>query len=90
MTDTILTGPGIRDWDSPETKALYWSGACYALVSAIGLYGCKTQPLRTVLLKAHTEAYRHLPAPSAPAWTATGTGSLPSSSPGTRSAPPTP
>ena len=60
MTKTILTGPGIRDWDPPETKAIYWSGACYALVSAIGLYGCKTQPLRNVLLKAHTEAYRHL------------------------------
>nr|DAQ33787.1 MAG TPA: hypothetical protein [Caudoviricetes sp.] len=60
MTKTILTGPGVRDWDSPETKALYWSGACYALVSAIGLYGCKAQPLRAVLLKAHTEAYRHL------------------------------
>lgn len=57
---TILTGPGIRDWDPPETKAIYWSGACYALVPAIGLYGCKTQPLRNVLLKAHTEAYRHL------------------------------
>nr|DAV71780.1 MAG TPA: hypothetical protein [Caudoviricetes sp.] len=60
MTKTILTGPGVRDWDPPETKVLYWSGACYALVSAIGLYGCKTQPLRGVLLKAHTEAYRHL------------------------------
>lgn len=57
---TILTGPGVRDWDPPETKTVYWSGACYALVSAIGLYGCKTQPLRNVLLKAHTEAYRHL------------------------------
>lgn len=31
MTKTILTGPGVRDWDPPETKALYWSGACYAL-----------------------------------------------------------
>ena len=60
MTKKILTGPGVRDWDPPETKALYWSGACYALVSAIGLYGCKAQPLRTVLLQAHTEAYRHL------------------------------
>lgn len=60
MTETILTGPGVRDWDTPETKAVYWSGACYALVSAIGLYGCKAQPLRGVLLKAHTEAYRHL------------------------------
>lgn len=57
---TILTGPGIRDWDPPETKAVYWSGACCALVSAIGLYGCKTQPFRNVLLQAHTEAYRHL------------------------------
>lgn len=60
MTKTILTGPGVRDWDPPETKVLYWSGACYALVSTIGLYGCKSQPLRSVLLKAHTEAYRHL------------------------------
>lgn len=59
-TDKILTGPGVRDLDPPETKSLYWSGACYALVSAIGLYGCKAQPLRNVLLKAHTEAYRHL------------------------------
>lgn len=60
MTKTILAGPGVRDWDPPETEAVYWSGACYALVSAIGLYGCKTQPLRNVLLQAHAEAYRHL------------------------------
>nr|DAT66792.1 MAG TPA: hypothetical protein [Caudoviricetes sp.] len=60
MTKTILTGPGVRDYDPPETKVLYWSGACYALVSAIDLYGCKAQPLRGVLLKAHTEAYDRL------------------------------
>lgn len=46
MTETILTGPGIRDWDPPETKALYWSGACYALVSAIGLYARKAGLLK--------------------------------------------
>lgn len=60
MTKAILTCHGVRDWDPPETKAVYWCGACYALVSAIGLYGCKAQLIRGVLLKAHTEAYRHL------------------------------
>lgn len=57
MTDEILTGTALRDWDPPETKALYWSGACQALVAAIGARGCKTSPIRDVLLRAHTEAY---------------------------------
>lgn len=60
MTKEILTGTALRDWDPPETKALYWSGACQALVQVMGLYGCKTQPIRGVLLRAHTEAYRRL------------------------------
>ena len=57
MTTGILTGTALRDWDPPETKALYWSGACQALVAATGARGCKTSPIRDVLLKAHTEAY---------------------------------
>lgn len=57
MTTGILTGNAIRDWDPAETKALYWSGACQALVAAIGARGCKTSPIRDVLLRAHTEAY---------------------------------
>lgn len=57
MTKEILTGNAVRDWDPPETKALYWSGACQALVAAIGARGCKTSPIRDVLLKAHTEAH---------------------------------
>lgn len=44
MKDEILTGNALRDWDPPETKALYWSGACQALVAAIGARGCKTSP----------------------------------------------
>lgn len=31
MTEKILTGNGIRDWDPPETKSLYWAGAYRAL-----------------------------------------------------------
>lgn len=60
MTTEILTGTALRDWDPPETKALYWSGACQALVAAIGARGCKTRPIRDVLLRAHTKAYRLL------------------------------
>ena len=60
MTKGIITGNALRDWDPAETKAIYWSGACQALVQAMGLYGCKTLTIRDVLLKAHTEAYRRL------------------------------
>ena len=60
MTTEILTGTALRDWDPAETKALYWSGACQALVAAIGARGCKTSPIRDVLLRAHTEAYSRL------------------------------
>ena len=60
MTKGILTGNALRDWDPAEMKATYWSGACQALVQAMGLYGCKTRPIRDVLLKAHTEAYPRL------------------------------
>ena len=60
MTKTIITGPGVRDWDPPETKLLYWSGACYALIAATNLYGCKRGTIRDTTVKAHTEAYRHL------------------------------
>lgn len=60
MTERILTGNALRDWDPPETKAVYWSGSCQALVAAIGAPGCKTQPIRGVLLRAHTEAYSRL------------------------------
>lgn len=27
MTKKILTAAALRDWDTPETKAVYWSGA---------------------------------------------------------------
>lgn len=57
MTKEILTGTALRDWDPPETKSLYWAGACQALVAAIGARGCKTSPIRDVLLKARREAY---------------------------------
>lgn len=60
MTKEILTGTALRDWDPAETKALYWSGSCQALVAAAGARGCKTQPIRGVLLRAHTEAYSRL------------------------------
>lgn len=60
MTKEILTGTALRDWDPAETKALYWSGSCQALVAAVGARGCKTQPIRGVLLRAHTEAYSRL------------------------------
>lgn len=60
MTEKILTGAALRDWDPAEMKAVYWSGACQALVQAMGLYGCKTEPIRGILLTAHTEAYNRL------------------------------
>lgn len=59
-TEKILTGPGVRDWDPPETKAVYWSGACYALIAATNLYGCKRGTIRDTIVKAHTEAYDRL------------------------------
>ena len=55
-----LTAPSIRTWDPPETRAVYWSGASHAVTRAMNCYGCKTTPIRPVLLeaaKAATEAY---------------------------------
>lgn len=43
MTEKILTGNALRDWDPPETKALYWAGAYQALAAATGAQGCKTK-----------------------------------------------
>lgn len=61
MTKKILTGAALRDWDTPEMKAVYWSGACYALIAATNLYGCKKRgPIRDTVVKAHTEAYDRL------------------------------
>lgn len=60
MTKKILTGAALRDWDTPEMKAVYWSGACYALIAATNLYGCKRGAIRDTIVKAHTEAYDRL------------------------------
>ena len=57
MTEKILAGNGIRDWDPPETKSLYWAGAYQALAAATGLYGCKTNPIVSLLSRARVEAY---------------------------------
>lgn len=59
MTKEILIGSALRNWDPPETKSLYWAGAYYALAAATGLYGCKTNPLVSVLSRARVEAYEH-------------------------------
>ena len=60
MTVKVLTGNGIRDWDTPEAKSLYWAGAYHALAAAINLYGCKTPPILHVLLNARMDAFdRH-------------------------------
>ncbi len=47
MTKKILHAAALRDWDTPEMKTVYWSGACYALIAATNLYGCKTSGSRT-------------------------------------------
>lgn len=60
MTEKILHGAALRDWDTPEMKAVYWSGACYALIAATNLYGCKRGAIRDTVVKAHTEAYDRL------------------------------
>lgn len=60
MTKKILTAAALRDWDTPEMKAVYWSGACYALIAATDLYGCKRGTIRDTIVKAHTEAYDRL------------------------------
>lgn len=60
MTGEILAGNALWDWDPAETKALYWSGACQALVDAIQARGCKTQPIRGILVRAHRDAYDRL------------------------------
>lgn len=41
-------------------KAVYWSGACYALMTVTDLYGCKRGPIRNTVVKAHREAYDRL------------------------------
>lgn len=51
-TTATLHGAAIRPWDSPELKAIYWAGAHHALTAAIGLYGCKTSPIRPTLMAA--------------------------------------
>lgn len=61
MTKKILHGASLRDWDTPEKKAVYWSGACYALTAATNLYGCKKRgTIRDTIVKAHMEAYDRL------------------------------
>ena len=52
MTRKILTGNALRDWDPPETRAVYWAGAIYAATRALDCYGCKTSPIRPILLEA--------------------------------------
>lgn len=47
-----LTAPSIRKWDPPETRAIYWAGAIHAVTRALDCYGCKTSPIRPVLLEA--------------------------------------
>lgn len=56
-TTATLHGTAIRPWDSPELKAVYWAGAHRALTAAINLYGCKTSPIRPVLMAALAEAH---------------------------------
>lgn len=58
--DRILAGNALRDWDPAETKVLYWSGACKALITGTDLPGCKRSPIGNALLSAHTEAYDRL------------------------------
>lgn len=47
-----LTAPSIRTWDPPETRAVYWAGAIHAATRALDCYGCKTSPIRPILLEA--------------------------------------
>lgn len=47
-----LTAPSIRKWDPPETRAIYWAGAICAATRALDCYGCKTSPIRPILLEA--------------------------------------
>lgn len=47
-----LTAPSIRTWDPPETRAIYWAGAINASTRALDCYGCKTSPIRPILLEA--------------------------------------
>ena len=56
-TTTTLHGAAIRPWDSPEIKAIYWAGATHAITAALDLYGCKTSPIRPVLMAALAEAH---------------------------------
>lgn len=59
-----LTAPSLRDWDSPEKRAVYWAGAGFAVARAMDCYGCKTWPIRNVLCdaaKAVSAAYDDIP-----------------------------
>lgn len=47
-----LAAPSIRKWDAPETRAVYWAGAIHAVTRALDCYGCKTSPIRHILLEA--------------------------------------
>ena len=47
--DRILAGNALRDWDPAETKVLYWSGACKALITGTDLPGCKRSPIGNAL-----------------------------------------
>lgn len=47
-----LTAPSIRTWDPPETRAVYWAGAIHAVTRALDCYGCKTSPIRPILMEA--------------------------------------
>ena len=60
MTEKILTGNALRDWDPADTKGVYWAGAARALIAGARLPGCKRSPIGNALLKAHTEAYDRL------------------------------
>lgn len=57
MTKKILHCASLRDWDTPETKAVYWSGACYALIAATDLYGCKNCPTGFRTLRRARQAW---------------------------------
>lgn len=57
MNEKMLLGAGIRDWESPGRKSVYWAGAYYAVAAACELYGCKKSSIRGILMTARKEAY---------------------------------